>query len=251
MELSINNHSSEIHFTFENTKHKLGMRIWGDRKSFRELYDLLSECWDCADVDMSHAEACSYIGVISYFSYTIRHTFMGDRLVKVDGIPVKAWNDELFQLFEKEQVRCEVGMDFSWPQMLFIMAAWWECLKHQECPQGIFPIMREFTENIELLLEQRSKTQYPAIEPYIHGAIYAANPYLMHTMEHINVDYLQWSRFGRVPLNKLADMMQYAVFGTWQYDNYMSMLKKHAKKLGCPIEELHEQVDESVYDVVL
>lgn len=66
MELSINNKVVEPKFRFEHTKHKLGLRIWGDRKSFHDLHELLGECWDCENVDMSRAEACSYIGVISY-----------------------------------------------------------------------------------------------------------------------------------------------------------------------------------------
>lgn len=251
MELSISKKNVPMHFTFENTKHKLGLRIWGNRMSFHELHELLNECWDCTEIDMSRAEACSYIGVISYFSYSVRHAFMGDRLVKVDGKPLKDWNDELFQLFEKEQELFEVGVEISWPQMLFIMASWWECLKHQDCPSSALPIMREFTDNIEHLLQQRNKTQYPAIEPYIHGAIYAANPYLMHTMEHINVDYLQWARIGKVSMDKMAEMMQCSAFGSWKYEDYMSTLKKHAKKLGCLVEELQQQVDDSVYDIEL
>lgn len=252
MELTINRNIAQVHFRFQNTKHKLGMQIWGDRESFHELHELVSECWDCEELgSMSRAEECSYIGVISYFCYTVRHAFMGDRLVKMDGKPVKAWSDEMFQLFEEEQERFQVGMEFSWPQMLFIMASWWECLKRQECPMRVLPIMREFTENIERLLQERSKQQYPKLEPYVHGAIYAANPYLMHTMEHINVEYLRWTRIGRPSLDWLAGKMQCSAFGTWQYEDYMSTLKKHAKRLGCPVEELKEQVDETVYDIEL
>lgn len=188
MELTVNNHQSKINFTYENTKHKLGMRIWGDRASFYELHELLSECWDCSGDGMTPAEGCSYIGIISYFSYSVRHTFMGDRLVKLDGKPLKKeWNDEMFRIFEDEQERFVVGMEISWPQMLFIMAACWECLKHQECPMHVLSIMREFAENIERLMQQRSKAQYAKIEPYVHGVIYAANLYMITSMWSIFV----------------------------------------------------------------
>jgi len=241
----------QIIFTFENTPHRLGMRILGDRNSFYELHEMLNECWTCEDDVMSQVESCSYIGVISYFSYEVRHTFMGGRLVWLDGKAVTVWDDQMFRLFEKEQNRFVVGLDLSWPQMLFIMASWWECLKRQECPTGMLPIMRQYTENIESLLLQRSKLQYPAIEPYIHGAIYSANPYLMHTMEHINVDYLQRSRYCKVSLSRLAEMMKCAAYGTWEYEYYINGLKKHAKRLGCAVEDLEERVDESVYDMKL
>lgn len=81
--------------------------------------------------------------------------------------------------------------------------------------------------------------------------LYAANPYLMHFMEHINVDYLLWSRTSKISLRQLADMMASASFGSFWYDDYMKNLKNNAKKLGCAIEELQEQVDESVYDIEL
>ena len=251
MELSIGNKLQPLHFRFENTKHKLGVRIWGDRRSFHELHELLSECWDCENADMSRAEGCSYIGVISYFSYEVRHAFMGDRLVTLDGKPVKEWSDEVFQLFEKEMERFEVGMELTWPHMLFIMSSWWECLRHQDCPMRVMGIMREFTENIEQLLQQRSKTQYPKIGPYLHGAIYAANPYLMHFMEHINYEVLRWSTFSRVTLSTLANEMACAAFGTYQYEDFMSKLKKQAKKLDCPIEEMRAQGDEWVDEIEL
>jgi len=240
-----------MNFNFENTKHKLGMQIWGSRQSFHDLHELLNECWDCAEDVMSRAEECSYIGVIGYFSYTVRHAFMGDRLVKLDGKPLKKWGDEMFHLFENEQEHFEVGMDFSWPQMLFIMASWWECLRNQECPMHILPVIREFTGNIELLLQQRSKQQYPKLKPYVHGAIYAANPYLMHTMECINVEYLQQTRIGRPSLDWLARKMECSSFGSWQYEHHMATLRKYAKKLDCPIEEMRMQVDDSIYDTEL
>lgn len=250
MELTIEN-KHKIMFSFENTKHKLGIRIWGDRKSFHELHELLVDCWDCSEDGMTLAEECSYIGIISYFSYSVRHAFMGDRLVKLDGKPLMEWSDEMFQLFEKEQNRFTVGMEYTWPQMLFIMAAWWECLKHHECPLRILPVMREFTDNIEMLLQPRSKVQYPDVKPYIHGAVYAANPYLMHTMQHVDVLYLYRAMLGRMTLKKLAEVMQYAAFGTYEYDDLISSLKSQAKKIGSKVEELSVQVDESVYEVEL
>lgn len=73
----------------------------------------------------------------------------------------------------------------------------------------------------------------------------------MHFMERINYEYLRWSTFSRVSLNTLADEMECAAFGTYQYDNLMSTLKKHAKKLDCPVEELHVQVDDSIYNIEL
>jgi len=250
MELSINN-CTEIHFECENTKRKLGIRIWGDRKSFAGLHELLSECWDCESIDMSRAEMCSYIGVISFFSYEVRHTFMGDCLVTLDGKAVKNWDDDMFRLFESEQDRFKVGLELSWPYMLFIMAAWWECLRHQDCPSRVWAVARELTEHIERLLLKLSKTQYPAIEPFIHGAIFAASPYLMHIMMHVHIDYLLISRFSKMSPKRLSGLLETAAYGTYRYDDLQNQLKREAKRLGCSIEDLHENVEDWVYDVEL
>ena len=115
----------------------------------------------------------------------------------------------------------------------------------------VMGIMREFMENIEQLLLQRSKAQYPRIKPYLHGAIYAANPCLMHFMEHINYEVLRWATFSRVTLNTLADEMACAAFGNYRYEDFMATLKKQAKKLDCTIEEMRAQGDELVYDIEL
>lgn len=124
------------------------------------------------------------------------------------------------------------------------MASWWECLRHKECPLGTQEVMMEFTENIERLLQQQSKRYYPQLKPYLHGAIYAANPYLMDTMEHVEQYYLQEADFyRRARLNELASIMEYASYGTLKYNDFLSHLKKQARKLKCSIDELRVDVD--------
>ena len=45
--------------------------------------------------------------------------------------------------------------------------------------------------------------------------------------------------------------MACAAFGTYQYEDFMSKLKKQAKKLDCPIEEMRAQGDEWVDEIEL
>lgn len=239
MEFLINNKLAMPQFRFEDTKHKLGIRIWGDKESFHELYEVLTDCYDCEDDYMSQARACSYIGVISYFSYEVRHTFMGDRLVKFGNKQVKEWTDEVHWLFEAEPIRFEVGMELSWPYMLCILAAWWECVKQKDCSTHVMNVIRKFSGNVDMQLMSRSKGQYRYIEPYILGAIYTYNPYLMLTMMHIQEEYLRWKRImGRVSIKELAGYMECASYGTCRYNDFMATLKLEAKKLHCQIEEL-------------
>ena len=45
--------------------------------------------------------------------------------------------------------------------------------------------------------------------------------------------------------------MACAAFGTYQYEDFMSTLKRQAKKLDCSIEEMRAQGDEWVYEIEL
>lgn len=252
MQIPINTTIPEIQLTFEYTKHRLGMRVWGDRMSLHALYEMISECWESSEDGMSHAEESSYVGVFTYFCYEVRHAFMGSRLVTLDGKAVKEWDDEMIQLFEAERDRFRVGLDFTWSHWLFIMASWWECLRHKACPSGVLEVMREFDENIERLLLHQSKRNFPRLEPYLHGAIYAANPYLMQTMEHVESYYLHEARFyERARLDELAATLECASYGTWVYNNYLAELKKAARKQKCAIEELRVNVSDELYRLEL
>lgn len=219
--------------------------------SFLNLHEYLSKCWDCEEEGMSQKESCSYIGVISYLSYEVRHTFMGDRLVKLDGKRVKKWDDEMFRLFDKEQPRFEVGMELSWPHMLFIMAAWWECYRNNSCPVVLLPLMREFAENIETLLLKVGKKEYADVKPFVHGAIYGANPYLMLYMEKVNMAFLMSVYTGKQAMPYLARVMDCSIYHSYQYDAFLIDLMKQAEKYACGIEELQFEADEAIYEKVL
>lgn len=238
MEVELKPISREMRFSFESTKHKLGMQVWGDRRSFMILHEMLSECWHCEDDLMSRAEACSYVGVMASFSFEVRHAFMGDRLVTKDGKKVKTWDDEMFRSFEEDQDRFRVGLELPWSQMLYTMAAWRECLMRKDCPSGVLPVMRDFTENIKRLLQERSKKDYPSIEPFVDGAIYSGNPYLMHAMMGTTYDYLCLSQYRKATLSQLAEMMKYGVYGTDRHKKFVDHLKRNAKRCQCEIVEL-------------
>ncbi len=238
MELKIDSKLADMHFTFEHKKDKKGICLYGDRESFYKLHSFVSDCWDCEDEMMSQKEACSYIGVIAFFAYEVRHAFMGDRIVFLDGKPLKEWCDELVVCFEKETDRFVLGVELSWPYMFFIMASWWECFRRSDCPVALLPVLREFTENIERLLAKQNRKAYPLIEPYIHGAIYAANPYLMHAMEIVDREYAEPGSYHNNTIQRLAELMQCSAYQTTAYRHLLDTLKRNAKRLNCEIEEL-------------
>lgn len=241
----------ELRLKYENTPHKHGIRFWGSIEVFYELHELLVKCWSSADYEESRADECSYIGIMMYLSYEVRHAYMGGRLVRKDGVIIKKWNDELSGQFNAGNKAFEVGMELPWSQVPFIIASWWECIRRKDCPTRILPVLREFTENTEILLQSRSKTQYKYIEPMLHGAIYASNPYLMFAMELVDHKYLKSASYRRMSLNDLADLMNCAVLGTFDYSFHLDSLRKQAKRLGCNIEDMKMNYDDSIYDVKL
>ena len=111
--------------------------------------------------------------------------------------------------------------------------------------------MREFTEDLEGLLQARSKRDFPHVSPYFHGAIYAANPYLLHFMQHARISYLCLCKLGNCTLKQLGECLSCASYGTFKYNDFMETLKKEAKRNGCPIEDLKIQTDEFIKDVEL
>lgn len=245
------NSELDLRLSYENTPHKHGIRFWGSVESFYELHELLVECWDFCDYEVNRAQECSYIGIMMYLSYEVRHAYMGGRLVKKDGVIIKKWNDDLSGQFNADNKAFQVGMELPWSQVPFVIASWWECIRRKDCPARILPVLREFTENTEILLQLRSKTQYKAIEPLLHGAIYAANPYLMFAMEYVDYKYLRSTTYRRMSLTELANLMKCAVIGTIDYGYHLDILKKQAKRLECNIEDLKMNYDDSIYDVKL
>ena len=218
-----------MNFKFECTTNKLGVRIWGDVISFRELYELVSKCWTTKE--SSRKRMCSYVGVMLSFAYDLRHTYMGDRLVQGDE-----------PLAEDDDNRI-VGFEILWPQTFFIMSSWWECLKQHNCPIEILPYIYEFTKGMEAVLKKTSRSYAAQLQPYFHGAIYAANPYIIHAFDSVTADYL-----NNQSLKCLVERMPCASFGTEEYNLLQEQLKSEAERLGCPVEDTKINFDFSVYN---
>lgn len=233
----MNKISSNTPFTFKISKDRLGIEIYGERAAFEGLHEVLTGCW--YREEEKKEDVCSYIGVLLFFSYEVRHAFMGNRIVSLDGKLIREWNEESYAMFEREPERYVVGVGLCWPRMLFVLSAWWECCRHIDISSDTLALMREFTSGVENVLQERSAREYRYIEPYIHGAIYSANPYLMHYMEYVTYDYLSWINYSsRMTVKHLARRMETGRYGSYQYEFLLNHLKKSAKKNECDIEDL-------------
>lgn len=233
-------------FTFEATPAKLGIRIMGNRNDFHELHENLWKCWKVEE--MTPEESISYLGIISYFSYEVRKTFMGARIVKMDGKALRAnnWNDDTYDLFEKEQSRFQVGVEFSWPQYLFILSSWWECFRQYDCPLNLLHTLKLFENEADhILLNSYKKIE--DVRPYLHGAIYAGHPYLMHVMNEVHANYIEEAYYRRLTMKQLASHMERASVATESYKRFTKHLETTAKKLSCTVAELRADIDDAVY----
>jgi hypothetical protein len=83
--------------------------------------------------------------------------------------------------------------------------------------------------------------------PYIEGdAFYVANPYLMQYWEHLELDFLDTMRFGtkKSGINGLGKMLTVCSYATDEYNYFLRILKKEAKRLNCEITELRTAGDD-------
>jgi hypothetical protein len=220
-------------FKIEVSENRKGVVIWGTRDAFDKTNDLLYDCWGDEE-DMTAEEGITYIGVMAFFSYEMRHTAQGARLVKLDGKPLDEWNSENLELFETEQSRFEVGLDIEWTYILFILASWFECYRNRYCPPETLPILHEMLEGVERAIKKASSTIYPRLKPFLHGALYAADPYLMRTMEYINIETkYAWTR----QMSRLAEAMKMTIYNSPEYNKLHKEIEDGAAKLKCAVHE--------------
>ncbi len=221
-------------FKIEVTEDRRGVIIWGNPDVFYDTNELLYDCWGDDD-EMTDEERITYLGVMSFFSYEMRHTSYGDRLVKFDGEPLEVWEPEHNDLFETDSYRFEVGFEIEWTYILFVLASWFECFRNRNCPPETLPILRDMRDDVERAIKKVSGTNYPRLKPFLHGALYAADPYLMRTMEYVHLD-LKHALTRH--MGKLAEAMQATIYNSPEYNKVHKILENGAAELKCAVHEL-------------
>jgi hypothetical protein len=185
--LNLTTQYPQMQFTMDLMPERTGVRIWGSRMSFYDLHRrILDSIGNC---EFEGKNRVNYIGILYSFAYDVRHTFLGDRLVKCNGRFVDEWDDELIKRFEDPNAGFVVGVEFSWPQLFFTLASLRECYRHGVCPAELLPVMLDIETNAKRLLKSLNREHYDLIAPYVDGAVYAANPYLLHVMERVDKEY--------------------------------------------------------------
>jgi hypothetical protein len=221
-------------FKIEVSEDRKGVVIWGSSDAFYDTNELLYDCWGDDD-EMTNEEGITYLGVMAFFSYEMRHTSQGDRLVKFDGVPLDEWDSEHYDLFETDRSRFEVGFEIEWTYILFVLASWFECYRNKNCPPEALPILRDMRDDVERAIKKVSSTNYPRLKPFLHGALYAADPYLMRTMEYVHKELkYAWSRH----MSRLAEAMQATIYNSPECNDVHKILEDGAAELNCAVHEI-------------
>jgi hypothetical protein len=96
--------------------------------------------------------------------------------------------------------------------------------------------MVDIESKVRRLLKSVSNEYFDLIAPYIDGAIYAANPYLLHVMVRVDKEYERSRR--RPSMKKLADMMRRSLYDTKEYDEFHRLLLSAAAEEHCDVADL-------------
>jgi hypothetical protein len=234
MKIERKSNKPQMQFTIDLMPERTGIRIWGSRMAFHDLHQGI---WNCiGDYEFEGENRVNYIGILYSFAYDVRHAFMGDRLVKRNGRFILEWSDELFQRFEDDSESFTVGVEFSWPQIIFALASLRECFRLRVCPAELLPVMVDIESEVRRLLKSVSGDYFDLIAPYIDGAIYAANPYLLHVMIRVDKEYEHSRR--RPSMKRLAEMMRRSLYGTKEYDDFHQLLLSAAAEEHCDVADL-------------
>jgi hypothetical protein len=89
-------------------------------------------------------------------------------------------------------------------------------------------------EGVERAIKKASSTIYPRLKPFLHGALYAADPYLMRTMEYIHIEAkYAWTR----QMTRLTEAMKMTIYNSPEYNKLHNEIEDGADKLKCAVHE--------------
>ena len=209
------------------TTHGYGVQIIGTREDLETLYVAIGKCWN-------PEEPTTQSNMLASFSYDIHHTFMGMRDTRVIN-PVTKENGTFF------------AMNYTWSTMVTYLATLRYHMARCVVSQDDFEVIEEFFDMFIDCLEEFAGKRAQDMLPYIEGdAFYVANPYLMQYWEHLELDFLDTMRFGtkKSGINGLGKMLTVCSYATDEYNYFLRILKKEAKRLNCEITELRTAGDD-------
>jgi hypothetical protein len=219
-----------------------GIRIWGNKDSFKLLYNRLNTC--IGDDKLTHENEQTYIGVILSFLYDVRHVFAGDRLIRMNGMELLDWTENLFKLYKQDDERISVGLELSWPHIIYTLSALWECYRENDCPHELIRLTTALNDAVAELIKPISYGYYDLIEPYLRGAIYGADLYMMHAVCRIQYLFSKSRRNKRTTFLLLAGLLRCSLYGTKEYQDFHEELEAAAKGLHCSVADLSMDYDD-------
>lgn len=216
-------------FYLNPTKRGIGVELWGSSSDLRIIYQVFTDLWDFDNQDILSEN------IFSSFLFEIRHADQGDLLKR-------EYNH--FSLIKEQYFGCQ----FSWVQLFFFIAFVNYKKSLYRRNKLLDSIILQLEYWVEYALIEYDKKIGPQIASYLGNSLDGSNPFLYHTMRILNFRFFEL-RGGKNSFKKLPEILEGGVKGTKDYIEIRNNLLKRAIELGCEINELELDDDNSVYNV--
>jgi hypothetical protein len=120
----------------------------------------------------------------------------------------------------------------------------WECYREADCPHELIPLTAALNDAVADLIRSISYGYYDSIEPYLRGAIYGADPYMMHAVCRVQFLFNKYRRHKRTTFLLLAGLLRRSLYGTKEYQDFHEELESAARDLHCAVADLSMDYDD-------
>ena len=223
--------------TFLATPHGAGVRLWGSCEELYEIYEVLDKFWE--PEENRNPLRYELDTLIGSFAYDIRKAFTGCRTIAKKH-PVTGEEGEWF------------AVEITWTHVVFYFAVLRHNMSYFPYSEMELKAVNDLQESLYACMDKFCPRYSKSMKPFIEGAIYCGNEYLMAYMEDINYSHLSWLRYGtpKDGFRYLATQLMYhTIYDTYPYRTMLSRLKASAKKLNCGINDLRfDYENDPVFD---
>jgi hypothetical protein len=208
---------------FIATKRGLGVQLWGTYDDLKIVYEVIEKFWNKLEYRNKKGFE-NRDKLIEGFSFELRKGFEGSRL-KRSTSPFSSKEIEYF------------GIQYSWVDIIFALCSIKYNMLYFESSKIGLSIILQIEFGLEKAMYDFDSKGATELVPFLDDAIYEGNEYIYQYMESINFDYFLLGG-GKKAFRMLPNLLKRGIFGTSEYESYLKILRKDAKKFGCSMTEL-------------
>lgn len=215
------------------TKKGLGVELWGTYEDITHLYKTIGKFW-VKEEFYNQKGFENRDTLVSGFSYEIRKTYQGRRLIRKNSH------------HSKEPVE-HFGVQLSWVHILFSLAVLRFNMRFVESDRENLSVFLHLEQSLEQAMNTFDKVGAKLLVPFIEGGIFAGNEYIYQYMRSINTDYFILGG-GKKAFRMLPELLNRSILNTEDYVDYLNYLKDEAKRLKCGISDLELDDEDIPYE---